>query len=119
MPRQGVNAQFLQYLIVFTGGGLSVTFLFPVLFGLYWSRFNRAGAYASMLARFGCYLALYGAGYVLYGAARPVRPLGFDPLLWGFAASSLAGVAACLATPPPAAAISRRFFAAGSVRPGG
>jgi hypothetical protein len=33
------------------------------------------------------YLLLYLTGFLLYGGTNPVRPLGLDPLIWGFAAS--------------------------------
>jgi Na+/pantothenate symporter len=79
--------RFLQYLIVFTGGGLAVAFLVPVALGVYWPRFNKAGAYAAMLGGVGVYLLLYLTGFLLYGGTNPVRPLGLDPLIWGFAAS--------------------------------
>jgi Na+/pantothenate symporter len=82
--------QFLQYIIVFSGGGLAVTFLVPVGLGLYWPRFNKAGAYGAMTAGFLCYITLYLVGYAVFGSNQPVYLLGMDPLIWGFACS-LAG----------------------------
>jgi SSS family solute:Na+ symporter/sodium/pantothenate symporter len=102
--------QFLQYVIVFTSGGLAVAFLAPVSLGLYWPRFTAAGAIASMLGGLAAYLSLYLAGFVLYGENIPVRPMGFDPLIWGFAASLIFAVAVTWATKPPPANLVRRFF---------
>lgn len=102
--------QFLQYLIVFTGGGLAVAFLGPMALALYWPRFNRTGALVTMLGGFLAYLSLYIAGFFLYGNAVPVRPLGLDPLIWGFAASILFAVVGTLSTAPPPERLVRRFF---------
>ncbi len=102
--------KFLQYIIVFTGGGLAVAFLAPMALGLYWPRFNKAGALASMIGGFLAYLALYVAGFVLYGNTTPVRPLGFDPLIWGFAASLVFAWIGTFATAPPPERLVRKFF---------
>lgn len=101
---------FLQYLIVFTGGGLSVSFLMPMALAMYWRRANRAGMMAAMLGGLAVYLELYLAGFWIYGTNRPVSPLSLDPLLWGFAASFVCGVGVSLATPPPPRALVSRFF---------
>ncbi len=102
--------QFLQYIIVFTGGGLAVAFLGPVALGLYWPRFNAAGALSSMIGGFLAYLGLYVAGFVLYGGTAPVRPMGFDPLIWGFATSLVCAAVGTLLTPPPPEHLITRFF---------
>ena len=82
--------QFLQYLIVFTGGGLAVAFLAPVALGLYWPRFNKSGAIMSMVFGIVIYVLLYLIGFVTLGNASPIRPLELDPFIWGFLASLLA-----------------------------
>ena len=102
--------QFLQHFIVFTGGGLAVAFLGPMALALYWPRFNKTGALVSMIGGFLAYLALYIAGFVLYGGTSPVRPLGFDPLIWGFAASLVFAGIGTLATAPPPERLVRKFF---------
>ena len=102
--------QFLQYIIVFSGGALSSAFLMPVALGLYWPRFTKEGAIASMLGGFGMYFGLYLAGFLLYGGTSPVRLLGLDPLIWGFLASVVGAVAGTYMASPPPAHIVKRFF---------
>ena len=102
--------QFLQYIIVFTGGGLAVAFLGPVALALYWPRFNTIGALASIIGGFAAYLALYVLGFATLGAITPVRPLGLDPLIWGFVASLGCATIGTLASPPPPDRLVRQFF---------
>jgi Na+/proline symporter len=102
--------QFLQYVIVFNGGALSSAFLAPVGLGLYWPRFTKQGAIASMLGGFGTYGALYLAGFLQYGGTAPVRLFGFDPLILGFLVSLLAALAFTYGSPPPDARLVQRFF---------
>jgi len=102
--------QFLQYLIVFTGGGLAVAFLGPVSLGLYWPRFNTTGAVAAMVGGFVSYLSLYIAGFVFYGNTNPVRPLGFDPLIWGFIVSVICACLGTFISKPPPQDLIRKFF---------
>ena len=110
--------QFLQYIIVFTGGGLAVAFLGPVALALYWPRFNTLGALASMVGGFLVYLALYVIGFATLGEITPVRPLGLDPLIWGFLASLLcAAIGTQASAPPPEHLVRRLFFAPSSGNP--
>jgi Na+/pantothenate symporter len=102
--------RFLQYVVVFAGGALSVAFLAPVALGLYWERFNRAGALSAVCGGVLVYLGLYFAGFVKYGGAIPVRPLGLDPLIWGFAASLAGAWAGVRWGLPVSPEIRRRFF---------
>ena len=102
--------QFLQYIIVFSGGALSSAFLGTVALSLYWPRFNWQGAITSMLAGFLTYLALYIIGSILYGGAIPYRLGGFDPLIWGFTASLLGALIATRWSEPPPQHIVERFF---------
>lgn len=102
--------QFLQYVIVFSGGALAAAFLGPVALGLYWPRFSKQGALASMLGGFLMYLGLYLGGFILYGGTSPIRLLGLDPLIWGFAASLICAVCATYIFAPPPEHIVDRFF---------
>lgn len=102
--------QYLQDMIVFTGGALSVSFLFPVGLALYWRRFNAPGALAAMIGGFTSYLLLCLSGFVYYGAFRPLRPFALDPLIWGLAGSLACGLFVTLFTAPPPRHLVRRFF---------
>ena len=55
---------FLQYIIVFTGAGQGASFLFPMLFALYWKRTTRQGALAGMLGGFLTLIGLYVLGWI-------------------------------------------------------
>ena len=102
--------QFLQYVIVFTSGGLAVAFLGPIALGLYWPHFNKAGAIASMAGGFAAYLGLYVTGFVIFGSTAPVRPLGLDPLIWGVAASLLCAWVGTRIGPKNPDVLVQRFF---------
>lgn len=102
--------KFLQYLIVFAGGGLSVSFLVPMVMALYWPRSNLTGVMAAMFGGIGVYLSLYIAGFVAYGRASPLLLLQLDPMVWGAAASGILGLCVTLATKPPPVELVQRFF---------
>ncbi|MDE2957871.1 MAG: hypothetical protein OXU68_12835 [Bacteroidota bacterium] len=102
--------QFLQYVVVFTGGGLAVAFLGPVALGLYWPQFSKAGAMASMCGGFAVYLGLYAAGFLAYGSTAPIRPFGLDPLIWGFVASLVAAWMGTHWGSPNPESLIRKFF---------
>ncbi len=102
--------QFLQYIIVFTGGGLAVAFLAPIALGLYWPRFNKIGAITSMALGTLVYVFLYLIGFVALGEISPIRPLGLDPLIWGFLASLVAGGLGTYAGPSNSKPILQKFF---------
>jgi Na+/pantothenate symporter len=102
--------KFLQVLVVFTFGGLATVFLSTMVLALYWPRFNKYGAAASMLGGFTGYLSLYAAGFLSYGEIRPVCPFGIDPLIWGIGISLILGLGFTLITPAPPQHLVRRFF---------
>jgi len=102
--------QFLQYIIVFSGGGLAVTFLVPVGLGLYWPGFNKGGALAAMIAGFVSYVGLYGIGYAVFQSNQPVYLLGMDPLIWGFFCSLLAAWIGTKVSRGSQNEVVRRFF---------
>lgn len=102
--------QFLQYIIVFTGGGLAVAFLAPVALGIYWPRFNKTGAISSMAFGTLIYVFLYVIGFAALGEISPVRPLGLDPLIWGFLASLLAGGLGTYMGSPNSNTVLQQFF---------
>lgn len=102
--------QFLQYLIVFTGGGLSVCFLIPMAMTLYWPRANTPGVLAAMLGGLAVYLGFYVTGFLLYQTTKPVTLLSLDPLVWGLLASLLFGVIVTKLTKPVPEELVRKFF---------
>lgn len=54
---------FLQYIIVFTGSGMSCAFLFPMVLSLYWRRATAPGVLSGMLGGFLVILGLYALGW--------------------------------------------------------
>lgn len=102
--------RFLQDIIVFTGSGLSTSFLAPVALSLYWPRFNKQGAICSMVGGFGTHIALYFAGYLTYEEMKPIQPFGFHPFMVGAAVSLTIAFVTALVTPAPPRDIVRKFF---------
>jgi SSS family solute:Na+ symporter/sodium/pantothenate symporter len=112
---------YLQAIVVFASTSAAATFAVPALMMAYWRRATTAGAMAAMLAGSAVMLALFAAGWVLawrgfdplIGPATRFRPyylLGLEPIVWGLAASLLAGVGVSLATSPPPRELVRRLF---------
>lgn len=102
--------EFLQTIIVFTGGGLSASFLIPVALALYWPRFNAHGAIAGMSAGFLTHVVMYSIGYVVLGDFRPYKIGGFDPFVPELILSMIVSIAVCLATPAPKQTLVQKFF---------
>jgi len=102
--------EYLQAIIVFTGGGLSGSFLIPVALAMYWPRFNSQGVLAAMWAGFITHTASYTIGWMMYGEFRPMKIAGFDPFIPQLIVSLLAGVLVSLNTPAPDGKLVRRFF---------
>jgi SSS family solute:Na+ symporter len=71
-----------------------VTLTPTLLLGVRWSRFNAAGAVASLLAGNAVLAVLTSAG---------LEPLGFLPVFWALVAASVAAVAGSFLAPPSAA----------------
>lgn len=107
---------YLQDIIVYTGSGLASGFLVPMALSLYWSRMNAAGAIAGMLAGFVSHLALYGAGFIVYGRFQAIQMASLDPLIPGVAVSLVASVGVALVTAPPPPGLVRKFFGRPSTR---
>ena len=112
---------YLQAIVVFASTSAAATFVVPALMMAYWRRASTAGALAAMLAGSAVMLGLFATGWVLawqgfdpmIGQATRFRPyylLGFEPIVWGLAASLLAGVGVSLATSPPPRELVGRLF---------
>jgi len=102
--------EYLQKLIVFSSGGLAVTFLAPVGLAIYWPRMNAAGAIAGMLSGSLILVALYVEGYSRTGNFSPYALLGLHSFIWGFVGSFFSAVFVSLAAPKPDEALVTRFF---------
>lgn len=102
--------EYLQKLIVFSSGGLAVTFLIPVSLAIYWPRMNAAGAIAGMLSGSLILVALYVEGFSRTGNFSPYAALGLHSFIWGFAGSGLSAVLVALVTPKPDSNLVRKFF---------
>jgi len=103
--------QFLQDIIVFTGSGLSTSFLAPVALMLYWPRANRYGAIAGMLGGFVTHVTLYAVGTILNDwTVKAYYVFNFHPFLVGLCMSFLIVVVVTLLTPPPPEKLVRKFF---------
>lgn len=103
--------QFLQDIIVFTGSGLSTSFLAPVALMLYWPRMNRYGAMAGMLGGFATHVTLYTVGTILNdGKVTAYKVLDFHPFMVGLFASLTITVIATLLTPGPPEHLVRKYF---------
>ena len=97
--------------IVFTGSGLSTSFLAPVALMLYWPRFNRYGALAGMLGGFGTHVTLYAVGTILAdGKVSAYKLFDFHPFMVGLLASMTLAVLVTLLTAPPPESLVRKYF---------
>lgn len=104
-------AKFLQDIIVYVGSGLAAGFLMPVVFALYWPRFNVQGALAGMIVGFLSHLALYVSGIFINGSFfRPHHIMNFDPIIFGLLGSLIASYFVTLSTPPPPEELVRKYF---------
>ncbi|MEC9091857.1 MAG: hypothetical protein VX438_04070 [Planctomycetota bacterium] len=102
--------QFLQDLIIFTGGGLSTTFLAPIALSLYWKRMNWQGVLAGMITGFVCHCLAYSIGSWLTGSFQAYRLLGFDPFIPGSLFSLIACIWVSRVTKAPSREIVLKFF---------
>ena len=102
--------QFLQYIVVFAGTGLTATFLFPTLLGVYWPRMNRAGCLGGILGGFVSFIVQYA----LYGTKSWG---GFDPFVWSVLISLASSVAGCWLSGPPRKELRERYFGPDGVEP--
>ena len=58
-------------------------------------------------------VGLYAAGIVKDGdwtRLNPIRPLSFDPMIWGNIMAGIVGVTATFLTPPPEENLAAKFF---------
>jgi SSS family solute:Na+ symporter/sodium/pantothenate symporter len=109
--------EYLQALVVFGTSGGAASFLVPAMMTAYWRRATAQGTIAAMLCGAGTVLTLFIIGVLSsdpqIGQATKFRPYflgGLEPMVWGLAASALAGVVVSLLTPPPKPELVSKFF---------
>ena len=102
----------LQDIIIFTGTGLSTTFLVAVFLALYWPRYNLAGVTTAILAGFVSHVWLYVVGTLQHPkfAMTAYEPFGFHPFVCGTLISLVLSVGITLMTEQPPRHLVRQFF---------
>ncbi|MBL8853691.1 MAG: hypothetical protein JNK57_06940 [Planctomycetaceae bacterium] len=102
----------LQDIIIFTGTGLSTSFLVAMFLMLYWPRYNLPGVVSAILSGFGTHVALYaiGTGQHPTFAMTAYEPFGFHPFVCGTLVSLVVSVCVTLASEQPSRDIVRRYF---------
>ncbi|GIW82320.1 MAG: hypothetical protein KatS3mg105_4127 [Gemmatales bacterium] len=98
---------FLQYIIVFTGGGFAATFLCPVFLGIYWKGMTRQGALASMVGGFSIVVGMFAP--TMLGGSR-IDLFGLHPIFWGLFGSLMLGIVVSKLTGPPPEHLVVRYF---------
>jgi len=101
---------FLQKIVVFSGTCGATAFVAPALMIAYWRRATAAGTIAGMLCGVGVTLTMYGIGMAKFSEFTPFRPFDIDPIIWGLAASAVAGVLVSLRTLPPDEGLISKLF---------
>lgn len=103
--------QYLQALIVFSGGGAGASFIVPGLMLCYWRRATAAGVLSAMLTGAGTMLLAYAIPLIfglpdpMIGQATQFRPYflgGLEPMIWSTLFSAAVGITVSLCTQPPA-----------------
>lgn len=96
-----VKINFIVNLMVIAWGALGGAFLAPYLYGLFWKRTTKAGAYAGMFSGLGISIALFikwgSPGIPVAGAISMLVPLVVTPVV-------------SLLTPPPDPKLVARVF---------
>jgi sodium/pantothenate symporter len=98
---------FLQRIIVFTGGGFAASFLCPMLLGLYWKGMTAPGALSAMVGGFVVIVTLFAPN--LLGGSR-LDVLGLHPILWGLSTSFTLGIVISKLTGPAPGNLVQRYF---------
>lgn len=112
--------KFLQDIIVFTGTGLSTTFLVTMFLLLYWPRFNLPGALAGIWAGVTSHIVLYAIGTWSHPERQMTayEPGGFHPFICGTLVSLVVAVVVTLVTPPSARSQVHVYFGPPSLNTG-
>ena len=104
--------QFLQDIIVYTGGGLSTCFLAPIVFAIYWPKCNKQAIAAAMLFGVGTHFLLHLIGLkVNEEFLKPYQVMGFDPIITSLVVSFAGGFVVGKFFPPADEALIKKYFA--------
>jgi sodium/pantothenate symporter len=95
--------KLVQWIILFSLGGIGASAFAPILLGLYWRRGNRWGALAAICSG----MALYVLAFTVFPG---IGLFGMHPSFPSTVAAALAYVLVSLATPPPSEEILRNFW---------
>ncbi len=97
----------LEYIIIFSIGGIMSALLWPIVLGLFWKRGNKYAAIASMIV--GLVTYVLGKGGIV-----PLRAYfgGADPCLPGLLFSLIAYLVVAYITPPPSLRAIQLFWGA-------
>lgn len=103
---------FLQDIIVYTGGGLSACFLAPIAYSLYWPRCNKQAILGGMIGGFLAHFSMHVIGWYANGDFfQAYKLLDFNPIITGLAASFVATFVVGCMFPPPSDEIVNKYFA--------
>lgn len=102
----------LQDIIIFTGTGLSTSFLVAAFLMLYWPRFNLPGAFSAIVSGFGAHVALYMIGTLQHPkfAMTAYEPMGFHPFVCGTLVSLIVSIIVTVVTKRPPSRLVRQYF---------
>ncbi|QDU81925.1 Sodium/pantothenate symporter [Polystyrenella longa] len=103
--------QFLQDIIVYTGGGLATCFLAPVVYAIFWPKCNKQTIFASMAIGLGVHFLCHILGLMFNGEfLSPYKVFGFDPIITSMVASFVGGLIVGKLFPAPDEALIRKYF---------
>ena len=103
--------EYLQALIVYTGGSMASAFLFPAIMAAFWRRATAPGVVAAMIGGPLSMFLLYLTN--LFTAERAFKAFllgGLDAFVWGLVTSAALGIGVSLLTPQPSRALVSQFF---------
>lgn len=92
---------YLEFLVLYSIGGLEAAFFWPIVLGLYWRRANGPGAFCAMATGITSYILL---------SRYAGSPLGFHPVAVSWLMALLVQVVVTYVTPPPPRDVLIKFW---------
>jgi sodium/pantothenate symporter len=115
---------FLQAIVVFSTSGAGAALFVPAMMAAHWRRATAKGVFAAMIAGAGTVLALFITGWFgeqsgigMATAFAPYYLFGIEPVVWGLAASAIAGIGISVLTSPPPPPLIQRLFDSPNSKP--